>query len=119
MEGEAESTEVVDQQGGEEYQHDRHENPKQRPQEARHTAANAHGGQLPANSQSMQGTRARFNPPFDDHSGQVWAGLASFAPGFGHGEISPACHELMRGEVRNWTSLGRGREGSRPEADQS
>jgi hypothetical protein len=31
MEGKAESTEVVDQQGGEENQQDRHENPKQRP----------------------------------------------------------------------------------------
>lgn len=62
MEGKAESTEVVDQQGGEENQHDRHENPEQRPQEARHTAANAHGAHLPANRQSMRAIPRKVQP---------------------------------------------------------
>jgi hypothetical protein len=54
MEGKTESTEMMDQQGGEENQHDCQEKPEQCPEEARHAAANAHGGQLPANSQSMR-----------------------------------------------------------------
>jgi hypothetical protein len=53
MEGEGESAEMVDDKGGEDDQQNRHEDPKQPPEEARHTASNAHGGQLPINSQGM------------------------------------------------------------------
>ena len=53
MEREGESTEMVDDKGGEDDQQNRHQDPKQPPEEARHTASNAHGGQLPINSQCM------------------------------------------------------------------
>jgi hypothetical protein len=54
VEREGESTEMVDNKGGEDDQQNRHEDPKQPPEEARHTASNTHGGQLPINSRCMQ-----------------------------------------------------------------
>ena len=59
------ATEMVDHQCGEYDQQQRHEDPKQPPEEGRHTASKAHGGQLPPNGRCMR------------------TSLASLAPGFG------------------------------------
>src|SRR6266702_7316365 len=58
VEGEAETTEVMDYQRGEDQQQDRHENPKQPPQQGRHSASEAHGRQLPAIDRSMRAIKA-------------------------------------------------------------
>jgi hypothetical protein len=65
MEREGESAEMVDYKGDEDDQQNRYEEPKQPPEEARHTASNAHAGQLPTNNQCMQAAeRNRLFPPF-------------------------------------------------------
>jgi len=87
MEGKTESTEVMDQQGGEENEQDRHENPKQRPQEVRHSAANAHGAHLPANSQSMPAMPRKVQPSVRGPSQDNYGTPRFVRACFGYGEI--------------------------------
>ena len=75
VECQRESTEVVDNEGGEDDQQDRHQEPEQPPEEARHTASNAHGAQLPPNGQCMQAIRPIPSYPVrtSHTSHEVWA----------------------------------------------
>ena len=76
VECQRESTKVVDDEGGEDDQQDRHQEPEQPPEEARHTASNAHGGQLPPNGRCMPAIRPILSyPARTSHtSHEVWAG---------------------------------------------
>jgi len=82
VEGEAESAEVVDQQGGEENQQDAHQNPKQRPQEGRHSVAHAHGRASARKKRKYAGNPAQGSTRRSSTAaGQLRAGFASFAAG--------------------------------------